>query len=586
MGGKRRAIIALAAACLLAPAAAARANPYGAPGSLTDADSAGGGLGQSASLSADGSVAVLGEPNYNGEAGAALVYARSGGGWSFVQRLTPSDQVGAGHFGAAVHMDPSGDALIVGAPDDSDSAGSAWVFVRSDGTWTEQGHLASSLRQAGAKFGASVALSSGGTLALVGAPLMDGKGQAYTFFYQLPWRWFQYQQMGNAVGINAGSQFGASVALDSNGGRGIVGAPGRFGSGMVYVYSHYGLAGSDWIFNVGIHSPAAGGSFGADVALSLTGDHAIVGAPLADAGDGAVYEYRPDGTQEATFSDPSGTGAGGHFGASLAVAGRTMDELIVGAPNTASVYDFDAAGGANWLADGALLSPLSPPALADSYGAAVAVAGDASAVLVGAPGASSGDGGVTHFSSALTAPGAPTSVQAVASSESAEVSWTAPLDSGGLPITDYIVTSSPDGLLCFASGTRECTVTGLTNGRQYTFTVTATNSRGTSAPSAPSNAVTPQAPVADGGGDPAHDPPASGAPPATDPTGPARPAVDSSAPTKPRAPLKAIKVKRTSITLTWGAATDDLGVAGYRVIAYDAAGNASAPLVGGWVRTR
>ena len=337
-------------------------------------------------------------------------------------------------------------------------------------------------------------------------------------------------------------------------------------------YSHFGLESSSWIFNVGIHSPAAGGSFGADVALSLTGDQAMIGAPLADAGDGAVYQYRPDGSQEATFSDPSGPGAGGHFGASLAIAGRAMDQLVVGAPSTASVYEFDATGGADWVADGALLSPLSAPALTDGYGSALAASADSSTVLAGSPGASSGDGLVTHFASSLTAPGPPTAVHAVASPGTAGVSWAAPLDTGGLPITDYVVTSSPEGNVCYPdSGQLHCDVPGLTNGLSYTFTVTATNSHGTGAASAPSNAVTPEAPVADGGGgggDPAHDPPASGAPPATGPTGPARPAVDSSAPTKPRAPLKAIKVKRTSITLTWGAASDNLGVAGYRVYEY------------------
>jgi hypothetical protein len=65
------------------------------------------------------------------------------------------------------------------------------------------------------------------------------------------------------------------------------------------------------------------------------------------------------------------------------------------------------------------------------------------------------------------------------------------LQDGGAPITGYTVTSSPDathpgGLT--ASGTASpITVTGLTNATRYTFTVTATNSAGTSAASQPSN---------------------------------------------------------------------------------------------------
>ncbi len=95
-------------------------------------------------------------------------------------------------------------------------------------------------------------------------------------------------------------------------------------------------------------------------------------------------------------------------------------------------------------------------------------------------------------------PGAPTSVSASAGNAQATVSFTAP-SQGGSPITSYTVTSSPGGLT--ASGASSpITVTGLSNGTAYSFTVIATNSSGAGGPSSASNAVTPTAPSTGGGG--------------------------------------------------------------------------------------
>ncbi|MEV4752506.1 fibronectin type III domain-containing protein [Streptosporangium sp. NPDC049248] len=89
-------------------------------------------------------------------------------------------------------------------------------------------------------------------------------------------------------------------------------------------------------------------------------------------------------------------------------------------------------------------------------------------------------------------PGAPTTVTVEGGDGKATVSWTAPADTGGKPVTGYTVTATPGGRTATVSGqTTTATVTGLTNGTAYTFTVTATNTAGTSEPSAPSASVTP-----------------------------------------------------------------------------------------------
>ncbi|MBO2601372.1 fibronectin type III domain-containing protein [Shewanella algae] len=89
-------------------------------------------------------------------------------------------------------------------------------------------------------------------------------------------------------------------------------------------------------------------------------------------------------------------------------------------------------------------------------------------------------------------PGAPTSVSAVAADASATVSFSAPASTGGAAISSYTVTSSPGGLTASGAGS-PLTVSGLSNGTDYSFTVSASNTAGTGPTSSPSNTVTPKA---------------------------------------------------------------------------------------------
>lgn len=103
-------------------------------------------------------------------------------------------------------------------------------------------------------------------------------------------------------------------------------------------------------------------------------------------------------------------------------------------------------------------------------------------------------------------PGSPTDVTATSGNGQATVRFAAPVHDGGSPITGYEVTVSPGNTIITGS-TSPITVTGLSNGISYTFTVKAINGAGKSTDSARSNAVVPAAASA-----PSTNPPVTQAP--------------------------------------------------------------------------
>ena len=94
---------------------------------------------------------------------------------------------------------------------------------------------------------------------------------------------------------------------------------------------------------------------------------------------------------------------------------------------------------------------------------------------------------------AATAPGSPTINTAAAGNLKVTVSFTAPANDGGSPITGYTVTCTGAGAVTgIASGpSSPIVVTGLVNKKTYTCTMVATNAIGSSVASAPSLAFVP-----------------------------------------------------------------------------------------------
>ncbi len=117
-----------------------------------------------------------------------------------------------------------GNTAIVGAREDDSSQGSASIFTRSGTTWTQQQTITQTGGAAGNSFGQSVALSSDGNTAIVGAYGGNSAGSA-SIFTRSGTTWTQQQtitQTGGAVG----DWFGWSVALSSDGNTAIVSANG------------------------------------------------------------------------------------------------------------------------------------------------------------------------------------------------------------------------------------------------------------------------------------------------------------------------------------------------------------------------
>ena len=209
---------------------------------------------------------------------------------------------------------------------------------------------------------------------------------------------------------------------------------------------------------------------------------------LSTAGDASVVDVsaHATGTTSAAGTVASGTTA----------ATTASGELTLGFYADSGFGDTVTAGAG--FASRADVSPTSDIEVA---------AEDQTAALGATPSATFGTGAKTVWlaaalvlrsgaSSTPTAPDAPSAVAATAGNASAQLSWAAPAD-GGSPITSYTITPYAAGVaqtpttLTGTPPATSTTVSGLTNGTTYTFTVAAANAIGEGQSSAASNAVTP-----------------------------------------------------------------------------------------------
>src|SRR5204863_528844 len=138
---------------------------------LTGTEEVGNGLfGFRVSVSADGNTAMVGGPGDSSGAGAAWVFVRSEGAWSQQgPKLTGGGEVGRGLFGVSVALSADGNTALIGGRGDNASIGAAWVFRRAISKWEQDSAKLTAADESGVGlFGSGVALSSDGTTAFIG----------------------------------------------------------------------------------------------------------------------------------------------------------------------------------------------------------------------------------------------------------------------------------------------------------------------------------------------------------------------------------------------------------------------------------
>jgi len=355
------------------------------------------------SVALSGDTALVGAPFGDGATtnqGAAYVFVRTGATWSPQAKLTANDGAGGDKFGYSVAL--SGDTALVGAYQDDVGSntyqGSAYVFVRSGPTWTQQAKLTAADGAAYVYFGQSVALS--GETAVVGAPYDDvdantDQGSAYVFVRSVT-TWTQQAKLTAADGA-AEDYFGYAVSLAGE--TALVGAPyddvgANANQGSAYVFVRSGTSWSPQTQLTVADRDYSG------YAVSLAGDTALVGTCVF-VRSGTTW------TQQAQLTATDGA-AGDGFGQSVALSG---DTALVGAPyddvednpdqGSASVF---VRSGATWRQHTQLFA--ADGALVDRFGHSVALSGDTA--LVGAPyddvGANTDQGSAYIVDLDLTAP--------------------------------------------------------------------------------------------------------------------------------------------------------------------------------------
>ena len=362
-------------------------------------------MGNSVSVSADGSTIVIGARGYPtgvGPNGAAYVFVRPATGWGSlatryetakITQADASDYYSYGSFGHAVSMSADGATIVVGAPDQKAGApfsyntGAAYLYFRPANGWISTSAHAQKHTGSGVEplFGTSVSLSADASTLVVGANGVESKkGAAHMFVRRASSTGGPdfYSPAGQLIASDGAARdfFGYSVSANGDGSAVVVGAPttGIKGfdpglEGAAYVFERpsggWGPAGSSLTESGKLIASdrQIADSFGRAVAFSANGNRIVVGVPQMAItsgnfvnGPGAVYLFaRPaagwsNATEAAKLATVDG-GTGDNVGRAVSI--NNDGTAIVGAAPRHKIGEFGNSQGATYVFTGSVQLP-------------------------------------------------------------------------------------------------------------------------------------------------------------------------------------------------------------------------------------
>ncbi|MEO6151186.1 MAG: MBG domain-containing protein [Mucilaginibacter sp.] len=292
--------------------------------------------GSSVDISADGNTAIIGAENDNNGIGAAYIYTRKNGAWAQQgPKLVGTGAVGAARQGISVAISADGNMVIAGGNADNNYRGALWIFTRNNGVWSQQG--AKLTPPANTSMGYTVDVSADGHTIVTGQPgsacVFIRSNSTWSTGFKLISTDITYTQE------DANPEFGCAVAISADGKTTVVGArkfgKGHFWQGTACVFIRSGntwaqqgpkLHATDAVYQAGL---------GSGVALSADGNTVVLGGWYEQNSLGAAWVFTRTGTTWAQKGPRlfAADADDQHMGASVAIS-ADGNTVAAGGPST------------------------------------------------------------------------------------------------------------------------------------------------------------------------------------------------------------------------------------------------------------